>query len=259
MKRYASLMAARQGAVVARTKAIGQLKALIVNPPKALRDQLRRGTTDEQLQRCSRLRTVPSHFTEHRATIRAIRGTARRALALEAEAGEYDDRCRGETAQSDGSTCMAPLVRLASPPVPSPLKNHDGRLQAMTRRTAMIAVALGLGIAFGATSAWAGTSFTTYSTTVGAFNGYGYTSYQTKTNANTPADLQSSNVGGSYQVSARTNSPFGTGTWTGYVVDDGTNHSLQNSLASGSNVRAQFRNRPQTPVQVQVDGQWRSN
>lgn len=64
---------------------------------------------------------------------------------------------------------------------------------------------------------------------------------------------------GSYQVSARTNSPFGTGTWTGYVVDDGTNHSLQNSLASGSNVRAQFRNRPQTPVQVQVDGQWRSN
>lgn len=61
-----------------------------MNPPKALRDQLRRGTTDEQLQRCSRLRTVPSHFTEHRATIRAIRGTARRALALEAEASEYE-------------------------------------------------------------------------------------------------------------------------------------------------------------------------
>jgi transposase len=84
------LMAARQGAVVARTKAIGQLKALIVNAPQPLRDQLRRSTTDEQLQRCARLRTLPRHSIEHRATIRALRGTARRALALEAEAADYE-------------------------------------------------------------------------------------------------------------------------------------------------------------------------
>ena len=84
------LTAARQGAVVARTKAIGQLKAAIVNAPQSLRDQLRRGTTDQQLQRCARLRTLPQHSIEHRATIRAIRGTARRALALEAEAAEYE-------------------------------------------------------------------------------------------------------------------------------------------------------------------------
>lgn len=84
------LMAARQGAVVARTKAIGQLKALIVNAPQSLRDQLRRSSTDEQLQRCARLRTLPSHSIEHRATIRALRGTARRALTLEAEAAEYE-------------------------------------------------------------------------------------------------------------------------------------------------------------------------
>lgn len=84
------LTTARQGAVVARTKAIGQLKALIVNAPQSLRDQLRGGTTDEQLQRCARLRTLPSHSIEHRATVRAIRGTARRALALEAEAAEYE-------------------------------------------------------------------------------------------------------------------------------------------------------------------------
>jgi transposase len=84
------LTTARQGAVIARTKAIGQLKALIVNAPQSLRDQLRRGTTDEQLQRCARLRTLPGHSIEHRSTIRAIRGTARRALALEAEAAEYE-------------------------------------------------------------------------------------------------------------------------------------------------------------------------
>lgn len=84
------LMAARQGAVVGRTKAIGQLKALIISAPQSLRDQLRRSTTNEQLARASRLRTLPTHTVEHRATIRAIRGTARRALALEAEAAEYE-------------------------------------------------------------------------------------------------------------------------------------------------------------------------
>ena len=61
-----------------------------MNAPQVLRDQLRRGTTDEQLQRCARLRTLPTHSIEHRATVQAIRGTARRALALEAEAAEYE-------------------------------------------------------------------------------------------------------------------------------------------------------------------------
>jgi transposase len=84
------LLTARQGAVVGRTKAIGQLKAMIVNAPQSLRDQLRRGTTDEQLERCARLRTLPSHSIEHRATVRAIRATARRALFLEAEAAEHE-------------------------------------------------------------------------------------------------------------------------------------------------------------------------
>ncbi|WP_349816697.1 IS110 family transposase [Mycobacterium antarcticum] len=84
------LLTTREGAIVARTKAIGQLKALIVNAPQALRDQLRRGATDEQLNRCARLRTLPSHSVEHRATVRAIRATARRALMLEAEAAEHE-------------------------------------------------------------------------------------------------------------------------------------------------------------------------
>lgn len=84
------LLAARHGAVVGRTRAICQLKALIVNAPQQLRDQLRRGSTDEQLDRCARLRTLPSHSVEHRATVRAIRSVARRALFLEAEAAELE-------------------------------------------------------------------------------------------------------------------------------------------------------------------------
>lgn len=84
------LLTARHGAVVGRTKAIGQLKALIVNAPQQLREQLRRGTTDQQLDRCARLRTLPSHSVEHRSTVRAIRAVARRALFLEAEAAEHE-------------------------------------------------------------------------------------------------------------------------------------------------------------------------
>ena len=84
------LLTTREGAILARTKAICQLKALIVNAPQALRDQLRRASTDEQLTRCARLRTLPSHSVEHRATVRAIRATARRALMLEAEAAEHE-------------------------------------------------------------------------------------------------------------------------------------------------------------------------
>jgi transposase len=84
------LLATRQGAIVARTKAIGQLKALIVNAPEQLRQHFRTLTTDEQLVRCARLRTSPAQSVEHRATIIALRAAARRALSLEAEAADLE-------------------------------------------------------------------------------------------------------------------------------------------------------------------------
>lgn len=86
------LLATRQGAVLARTKAIAQLKALIVNAPESLRQRLRSLSTHAQLARCRRLRTSPSQSTEHRATIIALRSAARRALALEAEAAELESQ-----------------------------------------------------------------------------------------------------------------------------------------------------------------------
>jgi transposase len=84
------LLATREGAVLARTQAVGQLKALIINAPDQLRHQLRQRTTDKQLQRCARLRTSPAHSAEQRATILALRSTARRALALTKEADELE-------------------------------------------------------------------------------------------------------------------------------------------------------------------------
>ncbi len=82
------LIATREAAVLARTKAISQLKELIVNAPEQLRQHFRRLTTDEQLARCAHLRTSPAQSVEHRSTIIALRSTARRALALEAEAAD---------------------------------------------------------------------------------------------------------------------------------------------------------------------------
>jgi hypothetical protein len=66
------------------------LRPSFANAPQSLRDQLRHGTTDEQLNRCARLCTLSSHSVEHRATPGAIRATARRAPLLEAEVPEHE-------------------------------------------------------------------------------------------------------------------------------------------------------------------------
>jgi transposase len=84
------LVATREGAVLGRTRAITHLHGLVVNAPEGLRDQLRKPATDDLLERCARLRTAPGQSVEHRATITALRSTARRALALEAEAGDLE-------------------------------------------------------------------------------------------------------------------------------------------------------------------------
>ena len=84
------LLVTRRGAMRARTRAINQLKALVITAREQLRHQLRGLTSDELVTRCARLRTVPSHSLEHRATVIALRHTARRVLALKTEANELE-------------------------------------------------------------------------------------------------------------------------------------------------------------------------
>lgn len=84
------LLATRHGAILSRTRAIASLHALVVNAPEGIRNQLRHLGTDDLLTRCARLRTAPTQSTEHRATITALRSTARRALACEAEAADLE-------------------------------------------------------------------------------------------------------------------------------------------------------------------------
>jgi transposase len=80
------LLATRAGAVEARRQTISQLKALIVNAPEPLRQQLRMLRTNEQIRRCARLRTRTQQSIELRSTVISLRAAAQRALALETEA-----------------------------------------------------------------------------------------------------------------------------------------------------------------------------
>jgi len=96
------LLASREGAVVAKRQAISQLKALIVNAPEPLRQELRMLTTADQLRRCARMRTRLSQSVEQRSTVIALRSTAQRAIALETEAATLEAE-------------LAQLVRNAAP------------------------------------------------------------------------------------------------------------------------------------------------
>jgi len=85
------LLATRHGALVARTCAINQLKALIVGAPEELRAELRSRSTSGQVAYCAALRDRPARSLEHRMTARALRATAQRTRALAIEAAELHD------------------------------------------------------------------------------------------------------------------------------------------------------------------------
>jgi transposase len=82
------LLTTRRCATLARVAAIGQLKALIVAAPEALRAELRGRSTTNQIRHCASLRTRPTRSLEHQATVRALRATAQRIQALQAEADQ---------------------------------------------------------------------------------------------------------------------------------------------------------------------------
>jgi transposase len=84
------LLATRHAAVAARTRAINQLKALIVGAPEELRAELRGRSTGGQVSYCAALRERPTRSLEHRSTVRALGCTARRIQALAAEAAELE-------------------------------------------------------------------------------------------------------------------------------------------------------------------------
>jgi transposase len=79
------LVNTREGAVLARTAAINQLRALIVAAPEPLRASLRGLSFAELVTRCAQLRPG-ARDASTRASALALRSTARRIASLSAEA-----------------------------------------------------------------------------------------------------------------------------------------------------------------------------
>jgi transposase len=79
------LLTTRRHATSGRVAAINQLKALIVGAPEELRAELRGVATKGQIDRCVGLRDRPARPLEHRMTVCALRTTAGRIRALQAE------------------------------------------------------------------------------------------------------------------------------------------------------------------------------
>lgn len=135
------LQRTRQAAIRARSQAVCQLKALVVTAREPLRDQLRRFDTDTLLARSARLRTHPSHSTEHRATVTALRATARRALALEAEANDLESQIELLVREIAAPLLAEPGVGVITAAEILCAWSHRGRLRSEAAFAALAGVA----------------------------------------------------------------------------------------------------------------------
>ena len=86
-----AILRTREGAVHSRTKALNHLQALVMTAPEQMREKLRGLTSQALAKRCARLQVRPTHTEEESGTVIALRCTARRVLALNAEVTNLDD------------------------------------------------------------------------------------------------------------------------------------------------------------------------
>ena len=84
------LLTTRGQAIAFRTRSIAALHALVTSAPDTLRTRLRLLPLASLLAACARLRGSARHSSEELATVMALRATARRALACQAEALELE-------------------------------------------------------------------------------------------------------------------------------------------------------------------------
>jgi transposase len=135
------LLATREGAVVAKRQAISQVKALIVNAPEPLRQQLRSLSTIEQLRRCARMRTRLSQSVEHRSTVIALRATAQRAIALETEAAALEAELGQLVSKAAPSLLQEPGVGVISAAQLLTSWSHHGRFRSEAAYASLAGVA----------------------------------------------------------------------------------------------------------------------
>lgn len=83
-------MATRQGVLVSRTKAINELKSLIVVAPEHLRAQLRDQSSARQLELIARMRTTASAPVAHRVSVQTMKLIAARIRFLSTQVAQLD-------------------------------------------------------------------------------------------------------------------------------------------------------------------------
>jgi len=84
------VFACREGVLVSRTKAINELKSLIVVAPEQLRAQLRGRSLPVQLARIEQLQVLPAAPIEHRLSVLSLQSVAARARFLSGQLAELD-------------------------------------------------------------------------------------------------------------------------------------------------------------------------
>ena len=135
------LLSTRQGAVLSRTRAVTALHALVVNAPEGIRGQLRKLGSHDLLSRCARLRTSPTQSAEHRATVTALRSTARRALACEAEAADLESALEVRVTAAAPGLLAERGVGVISAAAILNAWSHPGRLRSEAAFAALAGVA----------------------------------------------------------------------------------------------------------------------
>jgi transposase len=123
------LVNTREAAVLARTAAINQLRALIVAAPEPLRASLRGLSYAKLIARCTRLRPG-ARDASTRASALALRSTARRIATLSAEAHQL----KQEITQLVGSAAPALLAEPGVGPISAAriliAWSHHGRFRS---------------------------------------------------------------------------------------------------------------------------------
>ena len=110
-------------------------------------------------------------------------------------------------------------------------------------------------------TAMAGNTYTSYDTTVGRFNGSGYSGTQTKETSGANGRIKSTSVGGNYTVDVRMqkSDESACGDWY-YSLNDNVDTQYKigghKDQMHGDSVRLQFSNDLLTAVTVQVTGTW---
>jgi transposase len=93
------LVATREGAVRDRTRAINQLKAMIVSAPEDLRDRLRDHDGNHLIERCARLRRPQNRPGDYIATVAALGRLAKRIQHLNTEIRDHERDLQALTIQ----------------------------------------------------------------------------------------------------------------------------------------------------------------